>query len=94
MQWLDKIVRQFGLTARDVREAVYETSGRDPRYTREILAEDMRALGFRSWRGTTLAKIEYLEREIKLDEAVALCELLGVNLVEMIKPTNGKKRGR
>jgi transcriptional regulator with XRE-family HTH domain len=52
--------------------------------TQAGLARKMTDLGF-SWHPTTVARVEAGERDISLDEAVALADLLGIPLVDLLR---------
>lgn len=45
--------------------------------------------GHTSWRQTTVGKVETGERQVQLAEAVALAEILGVSLTDLIGDPNG-----
>lgn len=52
--------------------------------TQSALAREMSNMGF-PWHPTTVARLESAERDLSLDEAVALAGLLGVSLVDLIR---------
>lgn len=49
--------------------------------------------GHISWHQTTVAKVESGEREVKLTEAVALAEIIGVPLSELIGEPGASRNG-
>jgi transcriptional regulator with XRE-family HTH domain len=54
-------------------------------WSQETVAQRMAEAGF-SWRQTTVAKTEAADRPIRVNEAVALADLFGVDLDSLVRP--------
>ncbi|QNK52348.1 helix-turn-helix transcriptional regulator [Dermacoccus sp. PAMC28757] len=77
---------------RDIVASMPATFARNVRRRREaigvsqgMVAKIMFSYGFRSWRQTTLAKVEAGERAVKLDEAFALAEIYAISLDDLLR---------
>ena len=51
-----------------------------------VIVERMRALGYATWHRQTMGKIERGERRLLVGEVMALAWVLGVTLLELMKP--------
>jgi len=67
----------FARNVRRRREAIGVPQG--------VVAGIMFSYGFRTWRQTTLAKVEAGERAVKLDEAFALAEIYAISLDDLLR---------
>lgn len=67
----------FARNVRRRREAIGVSQG--------MVAAIMLSYGFRTWRQTTLAKVEAGERAVKLDEAFALAEIYDISLDDLLR---------
>lgn len=77
--------RRFGTRLADAR--------RQYGWTQQQVTEAMVGRGF-SWSATTATKTEAGSRPIRLDEAVALCELFGKSVDEMVTTSHDAERAR
>lgn len=67
----------FARNVRRRREAIGVPQG--------VVADLMFSYGFRTWRQTTLAKVEAGERAVKLDEAFALAAIYSISLDDLLR---------
>lgn len=91
-EWVTSTGDRFAERIGEIRANLYRSSNRHNAYTQGMVAAKMALLyGYATWNQSTLARVERGEREVKLGEAVALCEILEVDLMDVISP--GDLRG-
>jgi transcriptional regulator with XRE-family HTH domain len=56
--------------------------------SQDKLAEAMRELGFSSWRQTTVTKTETAERPLRVNELVALANILNAKIADFVKDSS------
>lgn len=70
----------------DAFRAVMRVSREVKRWSQSDLADRMQALGFDSWRQSTVAKVEAGERPLRLAEALAIAGLFETTIPQMVTP--------
>lgn len=84
--WILNVGPRF---AQSLRERLYGDGGSIESQTMFALIMS-KSYGFDSWRQTTVSKVLSGEREVKLAEAVAIADILKLDLLKMIGASDGE----